>query len=114
MTGFRPCRYSCLGSALIQNSMHASNNTHDPIAVSMLFVIAFVFWVCVIVSYKKGKILNGFVRSGESPFIDRKLDPEGYWVIFIILFLLCAFTTGFAIWALIHVNVSSNDGPISN
>jgi len=80
----------------------------------MIFVFAFLLLVYLIVSYKKGKMINGYFRFGESPFIDRKLDPEGYWAMFIIFSLLCAFITGCAIWVLIYGTAPSNGGTISN
>ena len=83
--------------------MNIQDDTNDnTIGICVLFAIALSLLCCLIVSYKKGKIINGYVRFGQPPFVDRKLDPRGYWAIFTIISLLCAFAAGFAIWVLIY------------
>jgi hypothetical protein len=92
-----------LAELLAQADMDTSNNNHDTaICVSVVFAIAFVWAFLLIISYKKGKILNGYVRRGKSPFVDRRLEPYGYWPLFIIHSLICVFAAGFGIFALIH------------
>jgi hypothetical protein len=83
--------------------MHTVNNTHETvILVSLLSIVSFVLACLLVASYKTGKIIKGKVRFGEPIFYERKIDPFGYWLIFIQLSLVCAFIMGCAIWVFIH------------
>ena len=83
--------------------MSASNNHRETaLAVFMMSTAALVLLCLLIASYKTGKMVRGRHHSGMSLFVDRKHDPFGYWLIFIMFSLICASLIECDIWILIH------------
>ncbi len=80
------------------------HSTFDAVAlVSMLSLIGFVLFCCLIAGFKTGKMYSGRQFTfRRSPFVERKRHPYIYWIGIVQLGIGCIFLFGFAIWILIR------------